>query len=225
MSSERIYIFTGQDYLFNVMKYNLAKRGFIIERGTTAEDIETKVESFKPHLVITDGGPSVCQAIVEKGMAPRPKFIVISSTAQYDQDLSGIVDSVLIKPFTLEELIEKIDGVITGESQNLTVFRQGAVIIMTLKGNLEHQFSTRFRQALSTICSIGSIHLIIDFTAADFLAHQNLVPLLTANSRLEQQGGKISVVGLAPGLQDLFTKAGLANTFKFHKDRAEAMRS
>lgn len=229
MSKERIYIVSSSDPLFDLLKYNLGKRGYQIGRGTTEEDVEAHVQAFKPQVVIVGHDSvtdlSICKVIMEKAIAPRPKFIVLSPVAAVEQQAAGAgIDSFLIEPFTLEELIEKID-VILGDEQNINVFRQGTNIILTLKGNLDHHFSSRFRQALTTICSIGGVHLIIDFAGVEFLAHHNLMPLVTANARLEHQGGRISIIGLNAGLQDLFDKAGLKQTFKYFKDRSDAMRA
>ena len=105
------------------------------------------------------------------------------------------------------------------------LFRQAGHIILTLKGNLDHRFATRFNQVMGTICTIGQTHLVIDFSDVVFFAHQNILPLITAKARFERQGGKISIVGLNPGLDILFEKAMLRDTFRFHKDRVEALRS
>lgn len=58
----------------------------------------------------------------------------------------------------------------------------------------------------------------------DYLAHQNLLPLVTSRARLDTQKGEMRFVSTNEGIQRMLEKAGLLETFKISKTRAEALR-
>ena len=119
MTGERILLVDDEDNLRTMLAAALAHSGFEVETATDGREALAKVPEFLPDLILLDvmmpdlDGFEVCRRL----RTERVKTPVVFLTARDDTDdkVRGLTlggDDYLVKPFSLEELVARIDAVL-----------------------------------------------------------------------------------------------------------------
>ena len=99
----------------------LQKKGFEVHAATSGNVAVTRLEKINPSLVVVNAaslrstGLRICQSIREKN-AKYPIILVLSKEAKVDKD---IVDAVLVLPFTVQKLANRIKPLLPGDGKNI----------------------------------------------------------------------------------------------------------
>ncbi len=99
----------------------LQKKGFEVHAATSGTVAVTRLEKINPSLVVVNAaslrstGLRICQSIREKN-AKYPIILVLAKEAKVDKD---IVDAVLVLPFTVQKLANRIKPLLPGDGKNI----------------------------------------------------------------------------------------------------------
>jgi DNA-binding response OmpR family regulator len=115
----RILVIEDDTTLSRVLRDNLVHKGFEVECIGDGKKALTAIRSFAPDLVLLDlmlpgvDGFEICRANGESS-APVP-IIILSARSQSSEKVRGLelgADDYLTKPFTLDELLARINAVL-----------------------------------------------------------------------------------------------------------------
>lgn len=113
----RILIVDDEPHIVNFLRMGLTYEGFIVDEAGDGAEALTKVDQFKPHLVILDLMlPEIDGLVVAERLRRDPELLIIMLTAR-DHVTDRVVglqagaDDYVVKPFAFEELLARIQAV------------------------------------------------------------------------------------------------------------------
>ncbi|MBI1793854.1 MAG: response regulator transcription factor [Chloroflexi bacterium] len=112
----------------------LQKKGFEVHIAKSGEAAVARLEKINPSLVVVNAaslrssGLRICQSIRDKN-SKYPIILVLAKEARVDKD---IADTVLILPFTVQKLSNRIKPLLPGDGKNV-------VHVGPIRLDLEHR--------------------------------------------------------------------------------------
>lgn len=218
--------------LYEVLRYNLAKRLYAVSRAVNGEELIELAEEESPDLIIANaelGDMDAFAAISKikirhKALAPIPT-VVISPNVDKQAIIRAAqlgISGYIAEPFDLEDVIAKVENLVGTVQVLETVALRGCSIIM-FNGRVSYQHAKLIKTAIQVLLEAGHRKVIIDLSEADFLAHQVMVVLLSAQEKLKSIGGKLVICEPNAGIASMFAKAGLGSAIEIHPNRAQAL--
>jgi len=116
--SKKVLIADDEPNIVTSLEYLMSKRGYEVKVARNGEEALALVASFLPDLVLLDvmmprkSGYEVCQQIREHKDWQHIKVVMLSAKgreAEVNKGLSLGADIYVTKPFSNQELIDKID--------------------------------------------------------------------------------------------------------------------
>jgi anti-anti-sigma factor len=222
------------DVFFDVLRYNLIKRLYEIDRVVTGTDLIEKALAVTPDLMILNynlgdlDALSAAEILRGRQIVKKP-IPTIFVSAVVDKELirrAAALESTsfLSVPYDLDDVIERIENHLGVERIIETIQLRGAVVL-ELKGGIAHYHAKTLKSALATLFGSEHKRIVVDLSETDFLAHQLLVIFLSAREKMKHLGGKIVFSGPNDGIQTLFRRASIHRVFEIHADRASALKS
>ncbi|WP_324717635.1 response regulator transcription factor [Carboxydochorda subterranea] len=132
MDSERILVVDDEPHILKAVSHRLERSGYQVEVAADGEEALEKFDRFRPDLVVLDlmlprlDGYEVCHAIRERSNTP---IIILSARSEEPDRLTGFwlgADDYLTKPFSLAELVLRIQAVLRRARPDPGVERAGA---------------------------------------------------------------------------------------------------
>ncbi|MEW6045680.1 MAG: response regulator transcription factor [Bacillota bacterium] len=118
VDGERILVVDDEPHILKAVSRRLERSGYQVDMAADGEEALEKFESFQPDLVVLDlmlprlDGYEVCHAIRERSSTP---IIILSARSEEPDRLTGFwlgADDYLTKPFSLAELVLRIQAVL-----------------------------------------------------------------------------------------------------------------
>ena len=118
VQGERILVVDDEPHILKAVRRRLERSGFQVEVAADGEEALEKFERFRPDLVVLDlmlprlDGYEVCHAIRERSSTP---IVILSARSEEQDRLTGFwlgADDYLTKPFSLAELVLRIQAVL-----------------------------------------------------------------------------------------------------------------
>jgi len=119
--SKKVLIADDEPNIVTSLEYLMQKKGYEVRIARNGDEALALVESFLPDVVLLDvmmprkSGYDVCQQIRERPDWQHIKVVMLSakgSEAEVNKGLSLGADSYVTKPFSNQELIARIDGLL-----------------------------------------------------------------------------------------------------------------
>src|SRR5947209_19981236 len=113
----RILVVDDEPHIVNFLRMGLTYEGFEVAEAQDGTEAMSQVERFKPHLVVLDLMlPGVDGMEVAERLRRDPDLLIIMLTArdQVSDRVAGLragADDYLVKPFSFEELLARIQAV------------------------------------------------------------------------------------------------------------------
>ncbi|MCL6588855.1 MAG: STAS domain-containing protein [Firmicutes bacterium] len=109
----------------------------------------------------------------------------------------------------------------------ITTERIGPNLIVTLNGELDLETSPVFREAVDSKLNLyDSIsHLILDCKGVNFIDSSGLGVILGRFKKLNQTGGRLSIINASEQLKQIMKFAGLFKIIGVYEDRRQALES
>ena len=118
MVPKKILIVEDDELMIDVMSYILISHGYEVISSTNGSDVFKNIKANHPDLIIIEsllpgmGGTEICQLIKLNRTTKNLPVIMCSGDEDFiEQSLKqkGGPDDILIKPFDITSLIEKIE--------------------------------------------------------------------------------------------------------------------
>ncbi|MFI5139208.1 MAG: response regulator transcription factor, partial [Sphingobacteriales bacterium] len=116
---KRILVLDDNQDILDIVKEALSYEKFEVNITSDAKRILETIKIFGPDLVIVDhklngyNGDDICREIKASARTNDIPVIICSAYLNGDDDLWGCgCDAIIAKPFGLEELIDKVNGLI-----------------------------------------------------------------------------------------------------------------
>ncbi len=119
--TKKVLIADDEPNIVTSLEYLMQKKGFEVKIASNGDEALALVESFLPDVVLLDvmmprkSGYEVCQQIRERPEWQQIKVVMLSAKgreAEVNKGLSLGADSYVTKPFSNQELIAKIEGLL-----------------------------------------------------------------------------------------------------------------
>ena len=119
--SKKVLIADDEPNIVTSLEYLMKKSGYEVKIARNGDEALALVESFLPDVVLLDvmmprkSGYEVCQQIRERTDWQHIKVVMLSAKgreAEVNKGLSLGADTYVTKPFSNQELIDKIDGLL-----------------------------------------------------------------------------------------------------------------
>lgn len=114
----RILIIEDEKPIADILEYNFKKEGYQVESAHTGADGLSKVEDFKPQLLLLDwmlpdlSGVDVCKIVTERYKIP---VIMLTARGSTDDKVYGLTcgaDDYVTKPFEIREINARVKTVL-----------------------------------------------------------------------------------------------------------------
>ncbi len=121
--TKKVLIADDEPNIVTSLEYLMQKKGYEVKIARNGDEALALVESFLPDVVLLDvmmprkSGYEVCQQIRERPDWQHIKVVMLSAKgreAEVNKGLSLGADSYVTKPFSNQELIAKIEGLLGG---------------------------------------------------------------------------------------------------------------
>ena len=115
---KRILILDDNQVILDVVKEALSYGKFEVNVTTSSVNFMERVKSYKPDLLILDyklhgpKGDEICRQVKRHSQLYEIPVIICSAYLNEGDRISCGCDAVISKPFGLEELMEKVNGLI-----------------------------------------------------------------------------------------------------------------
>ena len=114
---KRILIIDDDPDLRTVMNISLKKHGYMVDTASKREEVHDKLLEFNPTVVLLDvmlsghDGRNICREIKEMEEMKDVPVIMVSAHPGAAENISSYgADDFIGKPFNVETLIEKVEG-------------------------------------------------------------------------------------------------------------------
>ena len=120
---KKVLIADDEPNIVTSLEYLMTKRGHEVKIARNGDEALALVESFLPDVVLLDvmmprkSGYEVCQQIRERADWRHIKVVMLSAKGRESEVNKGLslgADSYVTKPFSNQELIDKIDALLGG---------------------------------------------------------------------------------------------------------------
>ena len=117
----KVLIVDDEPNIVTALEFLLERRGYEVRVATNGEEAVTLVESFRPDVMLLDvmmpkrSGYDVCQRVRERPDMQHVKIVMLSAKgreAEVSKGLSLGADLYITKPFSTQELVERIDALL-----------------------------------------------------------------------------------------------------------------
>jgi two-component system response regulator VicR len=133
---KRLLVVEDDASISQVLQDNLVYEGFEVECATTGDQALHKVQTFIPDLILLDlmlpgqSGFDVCEALSN---GPQRPAIIVLTARRDDKDkvraLNLGADDYVTKPFTLDELLARVNAVLRRTHPQLSSIALGPLIV------------------------------------------------------------------------------------------------
>lgn len=117
--AKRILLLDDNQDILDIVHETLVYENFEVKSTGFGGDVIPLVEDFRPDLVILDyrvagfNGGELCEQIKSHPEHGDIPVIIFSAYVSHEQDLFAYgCDAVISKPFDLDELVEKVNGLL-----------------------------------------------------------------------------------------------------------------
>ena len=106
---------------------------------------------------------------------------------------------------------------------NVTRENHGAAAVLVVDGQVDMHTSPELRRHLRTALEEKASPLVVDLGAVSFIDSSGLATLIEALQGVGRHGGALRLVGLTPGVKNLFRLSNLTSIFDIRESREEAL--
>lgn len=231
-TNRRIIIAMPNQPLFDVLNYNLTKRHYTVLHAPCGAALVAAIGAgAKADLIIASrelGDMTAFAALTAlRGQTPAASTPVLVITPVLDDETVSAtaqlgVAGYITEAFDLEDITAKIEAQI-GASQMVESITLRGVTVISCRGSISAHHTRQLRDAINTLASAPNTKMVIDLTETEFLAHQALVVLLSAQDRLKSMGGAFAICGLNQGIVQMFHHAAADTAIRTYPTRAQAL--
>ncbi|MGO2117781.1 MAG: response regulator transcription factor [Fusobacterium sp.] len=139
---KKIFIIDDENYILELLKINLEMEGFQVVTSNTGKNVLNILDKEKPDLILLDlmlpetNGFDICKKIKSFEKYKNIGIIIISAKSEENDKIVGLeigADDYITKPFSIKEIIARINAVTRRTSKNSTENKN--YIVLDIKNN------------------------------------------------------------------------------------------
>ncbi|MFK4785959.1 response regulator transcription factor [Fusobacterium sp. MFO224] len=139
---KKIFIIDDENYILELLKINLEMEGFQVVTSNTGKNVLNILDREKPDLILLDlmlpeiNGFDICKKIKSFEKYKNIGIIIISAKSEENDKIVGLeigADDYITKPFSIKEIIARINAVTRRTSKNSTENKN--YIVLDIKNN------------------------------------------------------------------------------------------
>ena len=174
----KILIVDDEASILDIVEAYLSAKGYQVFRALSGNEALTKVDVVQPDLIVLDlmlpglSGLEVCKKIRDSSTVPI--IMLTAKTAEKDilEGLSLGADDYITKPFSMEELVFRIEAILRRvrgkKNKESTLYHIGKFTFDTQKqllvlGDTQTKLTTKENELLALLCSHANEILQRDF--------------------------------------------------------------
>lgn len=117
----RILIVEDEAALALLLQYNLEARGFLVETIARGDDADIRLRESMPDLLLLDwmlpgvSGIEICRRVRSRAEAKHLPIIILTARGEESERIRGLetgADDYLVKPFSIPELMARVDALL-----------------------------------------------------------------------------------------------------------------
>jgi two-component system, OmpR family, phosphate regulon response regulator PhoB len=117
----RILIVEDEESLSILLRYNLEAEGFLVDTAARGDDAEQQIKDNSPDLILLDwmlpgiSGVELCRRIRARKDTERVPIVMLTARGDEGDRVRGLsigADDYIVKPFSLPELIARVNAVL-----------------------------------------------------------------------------------------------------------------
>ena len=121
--SKSVLIVEDEPNIVVPLQFSLEQKGYRVFVAESGEDAMDRIAQQKPDLILLDimlpgiDGFEVCQSVRQNAETRNTKIIFLSAMGRDIDVAKGMAldaDAYIIKPFSILEVMEKVDSLVTG---------------------------------------------------------------------------------------------------------------
>jgi two-component system alkaline phosphatase synthesis response regulator PhoP len=121
--SKSVLIVEDEPNIVVPLQFSLEQKGYRVFVAESGEDAMDRIAEQKPDLILLDimlpgiDGFEVCQSVRQNAETRNTKIIFLSAMGRDIDVAKGMAldaDAYIIKPFSILEVMEKVDSLVTG---------------------------------------------------------------------------------------------------------------
>jgi anti-sigma B factor antagonist len=99
----------------------------------------------------------------------------------------------------------------------------GDIDVVSFTGRLDAYTSNDAEKEINNILDGGSLKLLVNFEAVDYISSSGLRVMLASLKRLKKINGQIKLACLKSSIKEVFEISGFNQLFEFYKTEEEAL--
>jgi anti-anti-sigma factor len=107
----------------------------------------------------------------------------------------------------------------------ITRENQGALVILSIAGQLDATTAPELDAALMSASDAGSRYMLLNCTRLTYVSSAGLRILLKVYKQLKPTNGMLALTALQPHIREIFELTGFTNLFSIHDSREAAIRA
>jgi len=106
----------------------------------------------------------------------------------------------------------------------LSTHKKECYTIVTIKGRLDSLTADNLQASLTTLCNEGTLFLIIDCQALEFLSSAGMRAILICHREIEKLSGRMIFTGFSPQVLEVLELSGIGKYIESCQELEEAER-
>jgi two-component system alkaline phosphatase synthesis response regulator PhoP len=211
MAHEKIMVVEDEADIQELIRYNLAKEGFLVTTCDSGEDALERVNQHVPDLVLLDlmlpgiGGLDVCRALRRAPQTQSVPIIMLTAKSEEADIVTGLelgADDYVTKPFSPRVLLARVQAVLrrrvaTDEPPSTTI-RRGEIEIDTAR----HQVTLAGAPLDLTYTEFSVLELLARRAGIVFTRYQIVDAVKGEDYPVTDRSVDVQIVGLRKKLGD-----------------------
>lgn len=211
MAHEKIMVVEDEADIQELIRYNLAKEGFLVTTCDSGEDALERVIQHVPDLVLLDlmlpgiGGLDVCRAVRRAPQTQSVPIIMLTAKSEEADIVTGLelgADDYVTKPFSPRVLLARVQAVLrrrvaTDEPPSTTI-RRGEIEIDTAR----HQVTLAGAPLDLTYTEFSVLELLARRAGIVFTRYQIVDAVKGEDYPVTDRSVDVQIVGLRKKLGD-----------------------
>lgn len=136
----RVLVVEDEADLIELLRYNLEAEGFAVDTAEDAEETSVRIAEGRPDIILLDwmlpgtSGIEICRRLRAREETATVPIIMLTARGEEEERVRGLAtgaDDYVVKPFSLPELLARINALLRRSNPHLvaTVLKAGDIEI------------------------------------------------------------------------------------------------
>jgi len=227
MPKGRILVVDDEEDILELVKYNLAKEGFLVDCVTTGEEAVNRVKEEVPDLIVLDlmlpglDGLDVCKQLKGNPRTGSVPIIMLTAKGEDADIVTGLelgADDYVTKPFSPRVLVARMRAVLRRKQPEAQSHDDVVAVHNVIIDPVRHQVTVDEKPVQITATQFGILHYLALRPGWVFTRNQIINAVKGGDYPVTDRSVDVQVAGLRKNLGDagalIETVRGVGYRFK-----------